>query len=223
MAQKRKSNPPADNGNHPKRPRYANDDDDVSANQFSKAQVDPTYGQRSAFPGLNDLVEEDALFYGPASDGLDYLRMVRSEAKGVPNLLTAPKPSTTEQEDLYQDYSQGYYADGAYTAVPTAPPEILHIGEDQDLDPQEAYYASLLSQFRTLKQLLHSSPPPPQPASSTATQPLDFNNIPHRKWRMHFLYTLPTTLSLKQMDQETVMDGLAALEKFMTWRFLDRE
>ncbi|KAL9594049.1 MAG: hypothetical protein Q9179_005579, partial [Wetmoreana sp. 5 TL-2023] len=201
MTPKRKSNPSAANGNHSKRPRYANDEEDVSANQSSKAPVDPTYGQRSAFPGLDDPAEEDALFYGPASDGLEYLRMVRSEAKGVPNLLIAPKAFTIEQEDLYQDYPQGYYADGAYTAAPTPPSEIPPTGEDQDLDPQEAYYASLLSQFRTLKQLLHSFSPPPQPPSSTATQALDFNNIPHRKWRMHFLYTLPTTLGLKQMDQ----------------------
>ena len=42
----------------------------------SQAKIDPTYGQRGAFPGLDDDVE-DGLFYGPASDGLEYLRMVR--------------------------------------------------------------------------------------------------------------------------------------------------
>ena len=40
-------------------------------------RVDPTYGQRGAFPGLDDLDGERDVFYGPASDGLDYLRMVR--------------------------------------------------------------------------------------------------------------------------------------------------
>jgi hypothetical protein len=42
-------------------------------------RVDPTYGQRGAFPGLDDedLDSEDELFYGPADDGLAYLRMVR--------------------------------------------------------------------------------------------------------------------------------------------------
>lgn len=39
--------------------------------------VDPTYGQRGAFPGLEER-NEDSLFYGPANDGLEYLRMVRS-------------------------------------------------------------------------------------------------------------------------------------------------
>ena len=50
------------------------EDDSPSTTQ---ARVDPTYGQRGAFPGLDDAVGEDGLFYGPANDGLEYLRMVR--------------------------------------------------------------------------------------------------------------------------------------------------
>lgn len=38
-------------------------------------RLDPMYGMRGAFPGLDDHLDE--LFYGPASDGLEYLRMVR--------------------------------------------------------------------------------------------------------------------------------------------------
>ena len=42
------------------------------------AKVDPTCGQRSAFPGLEDGGGGgEELFYGPADDGLAYLRMVR--------------------------------------------------------------------------------------------------------------------------------------------------
>lgn len=36
----------------------------------------PLYGQKNAFPGL-DVEVEDELFYGPAEDGMEYLRMVR--------------------------------------------------------------------------------------------------------------------------------------------------
>lgn len=39
-------------------------------------RVDPVYGQRSAFPGLDD-VGSDELHYGPPEDGLEYLRLVR--------------------------------------------------------------------------------------------------------------------------------------------------
>lgn len=40
------------------------------------AKVDSTYGQRGAFPGLDE-AGEDELFYGPADDGMAYVRMVR--------------------------------------------------------------------------------------------------------------------------------------------------
>lgn len=43
----------------------------------SQSRIDPTYGQRGAFPGLGSSCDDDGLFYGPASDGLEYLRMVR--------------------------------------------------------------------------------------------------------------------------------------------------
>ncbi len=60
-----------------KRSRFNEDDanDDIPTTVQSK--IDPTYGQRGAFPGLEDPGGEDDLFYGPASDGLEYLRMVR--------------------------------------------------------------------------------------------------------------------------------------------------
>ena len=38
-------------------------------------QVDEYSGQTGAFPGLGK--DDGELFYGPASDGIDYLRMVR--------------------------------------------------------------------------------------------------------------------------------------------------
>ncbi|KAL8971991.1 MAG: hypothetical protein Q9197_002984 [Variospora fuerteventurae] len=150
MPQKRKIHPPGSQIAQSKRTRYANGDNGTSEDATSKAQVDPTYGQRSAFPGLDDPVEEDVLFYGPASDGLEYLRMVRSEAKGVPNLLTATKPD--EENDLYQDYPQAYYSDGAYVAasLPSAPGNDTRLDADDDVEPQEAYYTSLLTHFHAL-------------------------------------------------------------------------
>lgn len=52
-------------------------DDEVHTPANPQSRVDPTYGQRSAFPGLEGLADQDALFYGPASDGMEYLQMVR--------------------------------------------------------------------------------------------------------------------------------------------------
>ena len=81
MTQKRKYPSPSALGiSNKKRPRTSslNDDDggDESSSKAPQPRVDPTYGQRGAFPGIEG-DEEDTLFYGPASDGLEYLRMVR--------------------------------------------------------------------------------------------------------------------------------------------------
>ena len=43
----------------------------------SQPRTDPATGQRGAFPGLDDGGGHGPEFYGPANDGLEYLRMVR--------------------------------------------------------------------------------------------------------------------------------------------------
>lgn len=79
MANKRKiADPNPDLSIYSKRSRLSNASDDSPNGASSvQPQVDPTYGQRGAFPGLDGADGEDDLFYGPASDGLQYLRMVR--------------------------------------------------------------------------------------------------------------------------------------------------
>lgn len=88
MTTKRKNTfPPTDDMSHSKRSRpsrFTAHDDEYHSNPTLGIQprLDPTYGQRGAFPGLDDGnrgAAEDTLFYGPASDGLEYLRMVRWE------------------------------------------------------------------------------------------------------------------------------------------------
>jgi regulator of vacuolar morphogenesis len=52
------------------------EEDERRHNDTSGAN-DHDFGQRgAAFPGLEDS-NEDQLFYGPATDGLEYLQMVR--------------------------------------------------------------------------------------------------------------------------------------------------
>lgn len=63
----------------PKRPRLSEDhhDSDIrpSGSSYERPRQDPIYGMKNAFPGLDDDGHE--LFYGPAEDGMEYLRMVR--------------------------------------------------------------------------------------------------------------------------------------------------
>ena len=62
--------------NHLKRPR-----NDQKQKQSGQARVDPTYGQRSAFPGLDSYSayaeEDDDLEYGDDIEALQYLQSVR--------------------------------------------------------------------------------------------------------------------------------------------------
>lgn len=60
-----------------KRSRPNNQDDLPTSSQ---SRIDPTYGQRGAFPGLDSSHDDHGLFYGPANDGLEYLRMVSALA-----------------------------------------------------------------------------------------------------------------------------------------------
>lgn len=61
------------------RSSYADDGEDEmppAVTPYERPRNHPVYGQKSAFPGL-DTAGDDELFYGPAEDGMEYLRMVR--------------------------------------------------------------------------------------------------------------------------------------------------
>lgn len=60
-----------------KRSRHSSPESDDEPASVSRPRLDPTYGQRGAFPGLDTAGSDDAMFYGPAADGFEYLRMVR--------------------------------------------------------------------------------------------------------------------------------------------------
>lgn len=65
----------ASGGNNDDRKRARRDTDGGGFDlDNSKGYIDPSTGQRGAFPGLEG---DDGDFYGPANDGLDYIRMVR--------------------------------------------------------------------------------------------------------------------------------------------------
>ncbi|MCJ1282122.1 hypothetical protein MMC26_001445 [Xylographa opegraphella] len=233
MAKKRKTTSSTSEGPYNKRPRaFASnlEDGDINTSPYNiQSRVDPTYGQRGAFPGLDVSSGEDELFQGPANDGMEYLRLVRSEARGVPNLLVAPsfneKKADTEDGDLYEDYETGYYEDGAYTALPdlssTSMVRDYVNEEDEDIDPQEAYYASLSNRFREIRLILHSSPPAPsldKPHNdnlSASTQAAFLHNATHREWRYQILHTTPSMRLLASMHQDGVVRGLSRLETLL--------
>lgn len=148
------------------------------------------------------------------------LRTYRSEAKTVPNVLVAPISPTVqpEKDDLYADYPQGYYSNGAYTATPlplsNSSQKYTNGGQQQeDQDPQKAYYASLCARFKELTKLLQS-PPPRAASDSTDIYYLDWRKP--RLWRGNILSIAPTMVLLAQLTQESVICGLEVLESLLT-------
>lgn len=82
MARKRRnsSSPESEDIPSPKRARPFSIDDfdlDFEPTGGEASKINSTYGQRGAFPGLEDDDGGDQLCYGDPSNGLEYLRMVR--------------------------------------------------------------------------------------------------------------------------------------------------
>ena len=121
--------------------------------------------------------------------------------------------------DLYYDYPQGFYSDGAYTALPDPssfqpPPSQTNDG----LDPQEAYYTALLTRFRTFQATFRNISTPP--ASSSTPQDISAINAllrPKRStWRGKLLKTTPAPQWLAALPHEMVMFGLEMLGEVLT-------
>lgn len=95
--------------------------------------------------------------------------------------------------------------------------------KDEDLDPQEAYYASLCSRFAALSSTLRATPPiVAAQAVSAAEQVHKSICSSPAKWRRHLLNTQPTMTLLSQLQHEDVVQGLRILETVLTRANLER-
>lgn len=135
----------------------------------------------------------------------------------MPNLLVAPLSPTILANDPYKEYEQGYYADGAYTALPDlSPPRICRNGIDEvEIDPQEAYYASLCDRFAALSSALCLTPHGSAALSA-------FNPSSRASWRRFIVNMQPTSLILSKLRQEEVMHGLEVLETVLSMANVQR-
>ena len=79
MSRKRRntSSPELDDSPPPKRRLSSSPSEYQTHDHASKErpQINQSFGQVNAIPGLG--TDDGELFYGPATDGIDYLRMVR--------------------------------------------------------------------------------------------------------------------------------------------------
>ena len=127
----------------------------------------------------------------------------------------------SSKSELYADYPQGYYSDGAYTAVPHSQSDLRQAHPDseqqEDQDPQEAYYVSLSARFTKLTETLQSPPSRSAPASTDVSY-LDWKG--RRLWYGKVLNTAPTMVLLAQLTQESVINGLGVVESLVTFSHL---
>ena len=137
-------------------------------------------------------------------------------------------------DNFSESYDTGYYEDGAYAALPlpgsTNDSDVFEGSirdvEDEDIDPQEAYYASLADRFLELRSTLRfppslSSENQRKETSSTVLEAASaLHKMNHESWRKQLLYRTPQMMVLAHMNQETVIRGLTRLETLLSRRNL---
>ena len=171
-----------------------------------KPQVDAYTGQTGAFPGLS--TTEDELFYGPANDGIDYLRMVRSEAKGIPQLLRVQAEEGNLDEHDHGEEEEGGYWDynGTYTANSDA-----NNGVTKETLPkaQIEYYNSLLAQFALVRATMKCVPPLAAIEKLTSSQPISFpaeNRTARENWLQCLKTRDPSPVQIACMDGASALN-----------------
>lgn len=133
----------------------------------------------------------------------------------MPNLLVAPLSPRVVATNQHSNHKQGYYADGAYTALPDA--TIRSNSEEDEDDPQEAYYVSLCNRFSKLSATLRHPPPAPTTSIRSAAElTSSFNPSSPAQWRRCILNTQPRMMLLNQIGQDDVVSGLTMLETLLT-------
>ncbi|KAE8148720.1 hypothetical protein BDV25DRAFT_168264 [Aspergillus avenaceus] len=217
------------------RPSYADDDEDMSPSvtPYERPRNHPIYGQKSAFPGL-DSAGDDELFYGPADDGLEYLRMVRSEANNLPFLFTAPQSTETPMEQdedtpaelqpgpepKTETTNDGVYVDGVYVAAPVAVANVTVVTTETPYsDAQSSYYNLLHHRFLLLRSTLKCTPPSEAISALDESHPISFprhSKMARKEWRRLLLVADPQTVQLACMDMESVLGVLGIMARLMS-------
>ena len=132
-------------------------------------------------------------------------------------------------DDLYKEYPAGYYADGAYTAIPHPSATAMRnntvlADEEEDSDPQIAYYTSLSTRFSKLRGVLQSMAQATDISNTADNKPApvisSLYGATHATWRYTLLHTAPLPYTLIALPQGTVVRGLQVVETLLTRRNL---
>ncbi|PGH15084.1 hypothetical protein AJ79_02610 [Helicocarpus griseus UAMH5409] len=203
---------------------------------------DPIYGQKHAFPGLDEPIDENELFYGPAEDGIEYLRMVRSEARTLPAIFISKRKTTTSPnkgENPSESSAtvvatqveatattttatpSGIYSDGVYIAPshPQATAAAAALDTPDEPDPQEIYYNLLHHRFLLLRSTLKCTPPASIISSLGRDRPISLprqNKRARAEWERIIQNMDPRMAQLACMDMESVLGLLAIVARLLS-------
>ncbi|KAJ5487076.1 hypothetical protein N7530_001376 [Penicillium desertorum] len=235
MPNKRKATMPNPSS---KRPRISYDedvDDESSTASYERPRQHPLYGQKSAFPGLDD--GGDELRYDDPEDGLEYLRMVRSEANSLPVLFSTTTQTTdpsnvvsNTQRDLKPlgpnnpPLPAGFYEDEAYIAPVEDLKEEKAANSPSNLDElysdaQRSYNNLLRHRFILLRSTLRCSPPAGAIDTLDNDHPISLPRkagSAHKTWRRLLVTVEPRMVQLASMDMESVLEVLEILARMMS-------
>ena len=164
----------------------------------------------------------------------------RSEARGIPHIVTAPPPAaptTEDDQDVYDDENheypdeynedypyddyedeegydeQGWYEDGAYVARSTTTPTIGPIRPGKD--PQNAFYDTLKTRFSALRRKLHTQPSLHAVHALDDDHPITLpfaNKAAEKEWRNHLQHTTPLPAQLASLDLASTLRLLKLAE-----------
>ncbi|KAJ5130550.1 uncharacterized protein N7515_006589 [Penicillium bovifimosum] len=218
-----------------RRVSYAEEEDgDRSPMPQERPNNDPFFGQQSAFPGLDD--GGDELLYGDPEDGLEYLRMVRSEANSLPGLFHGPvqavhlpedvssTPLEPESHESSDSPTPGvFFVDEAYVAPrddlnthkagpSSAKPNVYP-------DTQASYYNILHHRFLLLRSTLRCSPPVEAINALDHDHPISLPRnavAAHKAWRRLLVTVDPQMVQLACMDMASVLEVLEILARMVS-------
>ncbi|KAK7189590.1 hypothetical protein DPSP01_001584 [Paraphaeosphaeria sporulosa] len=177
-------------------------------------------GMQTMFPGLDDDSASDA--DDTTREALAYLRSVRSEASTIPTLLVAPSQAPKNGDRDRPTYNDGTgelrvrFHEGTWVAVDDEADGEYYDEDDEwaqyhDIDPQAAYYKSLLGRYKALRNTLANADPR-ELAALVKADPDKYANVrvPYYKsdWRYAFDNKYPTPALVAQLDDKGLYRAL---------------
>ncbi|KAJ5735109.1 uncharacterized protein N7483_000234 [Penicillium malachiteum] len=231
MPQKRKAPMPYSSHKRPRLSYEEDDDDDSSIKPYEKPQNHPLYGQKNAFPGLDD--GGDELCYGDedgdADDGLEYLRMVRSEASALPSLFSATKsklntdtpsaPIPIVPETKTAAFPPGFFDNEEAYIAPMKTQQNTVAPLHTYPEAQAAYNNLLRHRFLLLRSTLKCSPPATAIAALDDAHPISLPRkveAARKEWRRLVMSVDPQMVQLACMDMDSVLGVMQIMARMMS-------